>query len=281
MRRLSSTVVLLLLAAGTSSAQTRRNDRLAVIPIVIGSAQGDVNMSSVFDDVSSAASNRLGLGLISFEEIESRSGVSDRIRDCGSDEKCIADRLRAFDARMGLVVVVNGALSPPLLSLNMIDTEELRSMASDAGQIKPEEGSVSSAIRTRAAKIFEGAGYIRGARVIVEADPPRALITLGEGVEPDKGTPNVFTVTPGTYVVKATLEGFSSAEGKVEAKSGEDARVALRLEEQTSTFESPWFWGAIGLAVVGGAAAAAIALRETTYCLCVTLGDSGCEKCQE
>ncbi|MBI2376003.1 MAG: hypothetical protein HYV07_18565 [Deltaproteobacteria bacterium] len=275
-------LLLSLAAAGPASAQTpRRNDRLAVIPIVIGADQSDISISSVFNDVSATAANRLGLGVISFEELDSRRAVSDRVRDCGSDEKCIAERLRAFDARLGLVVVVNGALSPALLSINLIDTEELRSLGNATGQIAPEEGTVSTAIRTRAAKMFDQLDYILAARIVVDVDPPRALIMLGEGGEPDKGTPNVFTVAPGSYKVKASLDGYTAAEGSVEAESGKEARLRLVLDEQVSLMGSPWFWGAVGVAVVGGTTAAILATRKTTYCLCVKLGDSGCEQCRD
>lgn len=277
----SAIVFAALFVSVAAHAETRRVDRLAVLPIIIEGPHGKASLSSVIDDVSAASSFRLGLKLISNEEmfVASSGDLSAKVRDCGSDTSCIADRLRAFDARYGLVVVLNLAVSPPLLSLQLLDTDERRMVGESIGELGPGE-NVSQAIRTRAAQLFDQAGWGQAGRIIVDVAPGRAKINLADRT-PDEGTSNVFTVPPGRYEVKAEADGHRAGQTEAVAIAGQETRVGLTLEEESSLLGSPWFWGVVGVAVAGGTTAAIIATRPKTRCLCIMINGVGCELCEQ
>ncbi len=257
-------------------------DRLAVLPIIFEGKHGEASLSSVIDAVASASAYRLGLKLISNEEMFANAGdVANKVQDCGSDTLCIADRLRRFDARYGLVVVVNLAISPPLISLQMLDTDERRLVAEGAGPLVAAEKSVIEAIRSRARKMLDEAGYIEAGRIVVEVTPSRARVSLVDGQLPDNGSPNVFSVAPGRHEVRAELEGYVSGQIEAVAIAAQETRVGLVLEEESSIVSSPWFWGAIGAGVAGGVVAALLATRTTSRCVCIVVNGVGCEQCPE
>jgi len=123
------------------------------------------------------------LRIITNEEMFAMStNLSGRVQDCGSDVTCIAQKLRASDAPLGLVVVVNNALTPPLIGLQLIDTDQSILVGQSLGS--PEKGeTISAAIRGRARKLLEQAGFTQAGRVVVEVSPPATKITLGEDAE--------------------------------------------------------------------------------------------------
>src|SRR5688572_1060429 len=123
--RLLAALMLLLVAEAPVRSEKSKTDRLAVLPIVLGGEHGKATLSDIFNDIASAAEMRLGLRVISFEEmfVATEEGLQDRVRDCGSDTACVAARLRTFNARMGLVVVLDFSSSPPLISLQLLDTD--------------------------------------------------------------------------------------------------------------------------------------------------------------
>lgn len=262
-----------------SSAVHARSDRLVVLPVIVEGPHGKASISSIFDDVSDVAAMRVGLTMVPNEELFlQREEVTNRVRECGSDTQCMVSRLRAFDAKLGLVVTLNLDLQPPLVSLLLADTDDLKVVAEVIEDVPG--GNVSDFIRMRVKKILDELGYVRAGRIVVEIDPPeagRANIKVGEGEEADRGAPNVFTVAPGGYHVSARLDGWSSASSEAEVRSGEETRVRLSLEEQKSLFESPWFWAVVGAVAVGGATTALVVSQSsTTRCLCVTIGGSDC-----
>jgi hypothetical protein len=251
-----------------------------VLPIIIPpDAKGDVNISSIYADIADAASLRLGLHIISNEEmfVASSSNLSSRVQDCGPDVSCIAQRLRAFDAPLGMVVTVDRTADPPLIALQLLDTDESRLMGKSVGDLDKSEGNISAALRKRARKLFEQTGFTQAGRVVVDVNPANAKISISSGVEPDQGTPNVFTVAPGSYNIRAELDGYLASAGDVVALGGQEARLALVLERNASITESVWFWSAIGAAVVGGGAAAVVlATRPNGRCVCLVYKGMGC-----
>jgi hypothetical protein len=213
-----------------------------------------------------------------------REEAANRIRECGSDRDCIIKRLRAFDARLGLVVTVNMAIEPPLVGLQLANTDDRRMVAETFSEVSPEEGNVSDAIRSRMKKILDEAGYVRAGRIVVDIEPKeaqRADIAVEGEFEPQKGTPNVFMVPPGEYGVSAELDGWSSDKDVAQVDSGAEVHVKLTLEEETTIWESPWFWTAVGVVAVGaGTTAVLLGTRSTSRCLCVTFDGSSCP-CEE
>jgi hypothetical protein len=202
--------------------------------------------------------------------VATEEGLRDRVRDCGSDTACISSRLRTFNARLGLVVVLDFASNPPLISLQLLDTDDGRMLASSVGEVQTGAGGESASIRKGANELLEKAGYHRAGRVLVEVEPPNAHITLGEGVDPDPGTPNRFTLAPGRYPVNAKLEGWLPAKTEVAVATGAEAKVKLALTKEQTIFDSPWFWIGAAIGVVGGAAAVFAVTRHPSRCLCFT-----------
>ena len=266
----------LLLAGSISHA---RSDKLVVLPVIVDGPHGKASISSIFDDVSDVAALRVGLSMVPNEELFlQREEVTNRLRECGSDRNCLISRLRAFDARLGMVVTVNLDLDPPLVSVLLADTDEMRVVAEVIEDVPG--GNVSDFTRGQVKKLLDDLNYVRAGRLVVEIDPPeagRANIKVGEGIEAERGAPNVFSVAPGSYPVSAELDGWSSASSEAEVRGGEETRVRLSLEEHKSVFESPWFWVVVGAVAIGGATTAIIVSQSSsTRCLCVTIGGSEC-----
>lgn len=283
MLRVGLIALILGLALPATAKDKRRVDKLAVLPIIIPGPHGQASLSSVIDDVSAASGLRVGLRLISQEEIfvQGSGDLGSKVRECGSDTACIANKLRAFDARLGLVVVANLVIDPPLISLQLMDTDERRMVGQSIGELDvAADKTVSGAVRRRAAEIFETAGYLRAGRLLVQAEPPSATIAVAGGFEPNVGTPNVFTLPPGKYEVRADKDGYERASGVADVVGGSQATLRLSLAEKTSVVKSWWFWTIIGVAVAGGTTAAVVATRPTTRCLCVTINGIGCEVCE-
>lgn len=266
--------------AAVPKAERPRADRLAVLPILLEGKYGAATSSGIFNDVAAACDMRLGLRVVSYEEmfVATEEGLGDRVRDCGSDTGCISARLRTFNARLGLVVVLDFASSPPLMSLQLLDTDDGRMLASSVGEVRaPKSGGISSIIRKSTSELLDKAGYPRAGRVVVEVEPPNAHVILGDGLDPDIGTSNRFTVTPGRYPVTASLDGWSSGKSEVLAVTGAEAKVQLALVKDSTLIASPWFWVVVGVAVAGGTLGVLAATRHTSHCLCLYAG-CDCER---
>jgi hypothetical protein len=243
--------------------------RLAVLPIVIEGPRGSASLSSIFNDVASVTERRLGLRIISYEEMfaAAEEGLRDKVRECGSSTSCISSRLRVVNARLALVVLVDFKSKTPLISLQLLDTDSSTLVQDYVGELKT-PATLSQEIRSRASELLEKAGYRLAAQVTVDVDPPSARVTFGQGIEPDQGTHNRFTVAPGHYEVSASQDGWSTSSSAVTVDSGGEAHLKLALVKESSIIQSPWLWIGVGLAVVGGTAAVLIATRKTDRFFC-------------
>ncbi len=270
----------LLLPLGAHAQAATKLERLAVVPTIVDAPTGstDINAGSVRADVTEAVQYRLGVRLATNDEVGSVEDLAARVRDCGSDHSCIVERFRQVDARYGLVVVVNQAIAPPILSMMLVDADARKVVGESVGVVSKEEASVGAAIRSRTAKLLSGAGHVEAARVVVDISPHGTLV-LGDGVPPDEGTTNIFTVLPGNYPIRAAAEGYESAQTEAVAIAGRETRVGLTLAESSPIYGAWWFWSAIGLAVAGGTTAAIMATRSTVRCFCIEVGGKGCEQC--
>lgn len=267
----------ILLVASIAAAQTGYADRLAVLPIVTEGRHGNATLSSIFDDVAAASSRRLGLRLISYEEMfaVSQEGLGASVIECGPDSRCIASKLRTFNARMGLIVILTFDLDPPVINVQLLDTDEQKLIAETSGELA--SNAISSGIRAKTEEVLAAAGFPLASRIVVEVQPPDARVRLEGGVEPDKGTTNVFTLAAGNYRVIGELEGFETSSADTAVESGQTVHVELQLSKASSIVSSPWLW--IGVAAGAAAIAAGIAVgatRRVERCLCVTVGGMGC-----
>ena len=268
-----------LLAAATPPYSTRTGgirDRVAVLPVI--SPASAPSESDVHRAVGRAIRRRLGIKLLSIEEmfVADREGLVSRVRDCGPDVECIANRMRRFRARLGLVVVYDRSISPAVLGLQLVDTNLGRLIDQTLDEVD-DARSPLELIARRTSELLEKAGYVVAGRLTVDVQPAAAQIRLRSGEEPDLGSTNVFTLAPGTYRVIAEHPGFVSAEAVATVDGGRSAQVALFLDEQTSIWESPWLWIAVGVVVAGAVTAGAIVASQPDPRVCFSFEGQSCD----
>ncbi len=257
--------------------------RLAILPIVQEGPHGAASLSAIFGAITAAAQSRAGLRVITYEEmfIASQEGLVDRVRDCGPDETCIAARLRRFNARFGMVVVIDFELNPPLLSITLLDTDASKKLGEQLGELATtDEAAIVERLEREARALLEGAGFSESGRLVVDVTPPTATLALKGGVAPDPGTASIFTLPPGDYVVHATAEGWDPGSTNALVKGGEETRVELALKEQVVWWKSPWLWGAAGVVVVGATTAALVVATRPNPCFCLKFRGEGCLVCE-
>src|SRR5438105_9294766 len=110
-------------AAPAAGGSPLKQERLAILPVVIQREDGKVTLASVFDRAAQAAARRRGVTVLAYEEIFSadNSAVLEGVRDCGADAPCLAARLSQLNASIGLIVLANLTTDPPLLALRLLE----------------------------------------------------------------------------------------------------------------------------------------------------------------
>src|SRR5262249_42932145 len=155
-------------------------------------------------------------------------------------------------------------VDPPLLRVELIDDRDGRLLGESLREIAVPE--VLGEARARAAELLEQAGFAAMARITVRVTPADAEVSLSDGTAGDPGKPKRFTVAPGRFVVRVKREGYAAREVVVSVVRGAETNVEVELmklaESETSIVASPWFWTAIGAAVIGGATAAIVAFAN-------------------
>ncbi|MBI4817281.1 MAG: PEGA domain-containing protein [Deltaproteobacteria bacterium] len=257
----------------------KRVRKAALVPVVLGDDRGDAHLSVMNAKVGDAFKQRLGVRLVSSEELFVVHGtISNAVQSCGADTRCTSAELRKVGADLGLVAVVNLVVDPPLIALRLVDakTETVIGSATDSSRIGAE--AVGESLRQRASQLLDDAGFGLGARVVFETIPPGAHVEV-QGFDADAGAPNVFFVPPGTYRVKASQEGYTALETELTAAPGETIHRALELSEDASLVQSPWFWAGIGVVVAGAVTTAIILAQPGDRCICVALPGAPCPPC--
>ena len=264
------------LLAATHAAGPGHHDRLAVLPVV--SPDRTVSESDIHRAVGRGIGRRMGVQLLSAEEmfVANQEDLVARVRDCGPDIACMASRMRQFRARLGLVVVYDGTISPAVLGLQLIDTDAGRSVAQTIDEL-PDREHLLAVISARASELLAQAGYVESGRLTVLVDPPAAQVRLKNGLEPDRGSLNVFTLGPGTYAITAEHPGFDAATTTARVHSGRDTQVKLELAAESSVWTSPWLWIAVGVVVVAAATAGAIVASQPETRICFSTPERPCD----
>ena len=259
-------------APGTSNYA----DRLALLAIV--SPERAVSASEIHRAVGRAVRRRMGIQLLSTEEmfVARQSGLAGRVRDCGPDVQCIARRMRQFRARLGLIVVLDRSISPGVLSLQLIDTDLSQLVGETLDELHG-DGRPLGRMTAQTGHLLDRAGYIESGRLRVSVDPPAAQIRLQNGLEPDLGSPNMFTLAPGRYTIMAEHPGFDPSEAQVDIQRGQEARVELRLDERTSVWASPWLWVTVGVVVAGAVTAGTLVATQPDAKVCFSFPGRTCD----
>ncbi len=240
--------------------------RIAVIPLVEG--PGATSASAVLDRVAASIGWRPTL------ELASDAEISSPLIPCGADERCIADALRASHVELGLVIVVSTEVEPGLISIRAIDAASAKTIARASGSLAAEGAALLARLLEQT---LDELGHRRAAKLHVAGDEEiRGLVVTPPPLK--QLGPNRFFVEPGRVRVEAP--GLVAADA--EARAGEEVEIALALPPPSpSIVESPWFWVAIGGAVIaaGAATAAIVATRPSDVCVCLGRPAEQCPDC--
>lgn len=251
--------------------------RLAVLPVLSGPGT-EVTASKVFRIVDDAADLRPGVRVMSIDDYFFHEGgaLANRALACGQDTACIAKQLEPFEADLGLVVVVDLEITPPLWSLILLDTKARKVVDEHYAQVEGGAEVVFAKVLAKASEMLDRRGFHRAGRLIVKTTPAAAGVSI-EGWRPDVGTPHQYTLPPGTYAVFATAEGHESATTNAVVTSGATTEVPLALAPVTSVFDSPWLWVIGATVVVGAAVAVGVATTASSEdCVCIVTVDASC-----
>lgn len=273
-----SILMALCLAAAPAATGTNPGgpERLAVLPVLLG-PKGTSEVRPVFDAVQSAATLRVGLRVMSIDDYYFHGGVdlARRALACGSNPACMAKELAPFGARYGMVVVINEELSPPLVSLMMLDGREGSITAQWAGQVEGGAQAVYERVSGKSAEFMTNRGFVQSGRLKVRFQPEQAFLHIDEDQAPDLGTSDTFTLSPGPHTLRAVAEGHRPGQLSVNIQPGQVATAELNLEPESSVLKSPWLWVGVGAAIVSAAAVSAVVLASGSGapCLCVVTKD--------
>jgi hypothetical protein len=258
--------------------------RLAVVPVIVAS-RGRPPTSAVFAAVWSAARSRINLAVMSEEEafVSSATELSDHVGDCGPDTRCVSAQLRALGIGVGLMVVLNLDLDPPLVGLQLLDCERgslLTESIAPVGAAKISTETLINEIRVRASKVFDEAGFALGGRLLVKVTPAEASVRLrsndDRAMPSERTSASSFFVPPGRYRVLAALDGYEDGTGDTEVRPGEETMLSVVLREKAKIYESFWFWAVIGVAAAGATAAVVFATRRTDHFVCAPFAGADC-----
>lgn len=260
-------------------------ERLAILPAVVPGPYGQANLEALHASLSEAASMRLGLTVASYHEIQvdGAETIAAAIRTCGSDPDCAARALRLSGYQLGLQVISNFALDPPLITVALIDV----AAGNNAGEVVVELSTgepIGERVAKEAAILLDQTQHRRGGRVVVEVTPQDSTVVLA-GARPTPGARHDYTLLPGRYRLEVLHDGYVSDTREVEVVAGQAQAVVVQLSpvvvEEVSLFASPWFWGALGVVAVGAATATVLVVTQepTPNCLCVGAAGGACGGC--
>ncbi len=98
-------------------------------------------------------------------------------------------------------------------------------------------------------------------RIAVNVDQREATVSIDDEVV-GHGT-TVWQGAPGPHRVRVEADGYRTFRRPVTVVAGGDLRVEVALSSaRTPWFQSPWLWGGVGLAVIGGVVAALLIERS-------------------
>jgi len=245
---------------------------IAVIPSVARGDHGYLNGPEVEVDLRRAIAERPTLSA----NPPAGNALREKIASCGASVPCMAAGLSEEGYALGLRVAVDQRFSPPVFTAQLIEVDRSRVLREVIGDALSGD-NLRAEIQNRVAALLEATGHPRLARVVVEVDPESAHVSVTPQPE-HRGENHVFWLPEGDHTVEAE-SGAGRARTTIHAVPGRESVVRLALDtEETSV--SPWMWGAIGVAVLGGAACIiAIAASSGVDCYCLATPGQTCPPC--
>jgi PEGA domain-containing protein len=187
------------------------------------------------------------------------------IAECANDVPCIADRIRARRADLGIIIVANFAIAPPIVTARIIDA--MRARVIKNALVETDAASLAPAVRGMTMDLVEASGHACGGRIAIETEPRDALVTLTSspsGRSPRRAQ-DVFTAPPGRYRVVVSRPEYLTKSAWIESKRGTNTVLAISLErELTTPLSSPWLWVGVGGAALGASLVLALVLLRSS-----------------
>ncbi len=278
-----------------SNAEALPQRRLAVLPSIVQGESGKTQTQLLFDELSKSAELRVGLDLVEYNElfVDGAEPIASTVLGCGSDLTCISRALRNVRIELCLRAIVNFAVSPPLVSLSLIEGPGERILAEQLVEVESEK--LAAKLQHAGDLLFDSAGFNKGGRLVVTTEPSDAKIsarncTTGQLLSPDSREAAQFTVPPGCVELDAVRDGYQKTAARAEVRLGETTPVTLSLtanapDSEDSLFASPWFWIVAGGLVAAGTTAVLVATdpfsdgTPAPTCFCVATPDAPCPPC--
>ena len=253
---------------------------VAVIPQIVEAAdRGGISRAAVLDAVRAVASERVSVRVISDEELfVAGSGLDQELANCGTDTACIATRLRATRARLALVVAVNELVRPPLVSVELLDVDVVRSAGRDASRVRTEERDAPGAIRARTAALLDGAGHPPSSRLAIAVEPEDAEVRIEGEVQAPEAIGDLV-VAPGLKRIQVRHDGYHPYDEELVCAPGALQSVDVVLDVDADPLASPWLWIGAGAVVVAGVVVAVVALQPGPPCICAGPPGVPCPDC--
>lgn len=237
---------------------------------------------SIDETVREAARDRVGLIFLSPEEafveggLEAQTGLS----SCGTDEACLASRLRNVRAEYALLMVVRRVGAEYLSALRVVEIKSGKAVHRAVAQAqKPDQ--LAPAIAKSTAAAFDALQYPRGGQLTVTVQPANATLVLNDGIADRPLTAGRATLLAAkSYVVRAEAEDFEAASKPVELAAGTAQNVELVLaarEEQLT--DTPWFWVGLGVAATAVGVGIAVIATGSDRCFCASADPNACGSC--
>ncbi len=187
-------------------------------------------------------------------KVRARSTVSapdSALRACGPKVECLSERLRGTGVARVVFAIVNRATTPPLVTVEVFDTE-----ASTVRASKYAEGEDLLAVLGRLVQEgLQTAGHTLGADVFFDVTPRHATIRL----DANPATDVARGLAVGSHVLRIDAEGYEPYEAKLELTAGVRRDVTVALEKTPPIFARWWFWAGVGVVAAGATAGVLVA----------------------
>lgn len=202
-----------------------------------------------------------------------RARLDDEVRRCGEDNACVVERLASSGVDLGVYVVANFDVDPPLVTIELLDTARRRAIARDIVDVAGAD--LERAIAASVERALVKTGLEVGGAVVADVVPREAELSLDERLlEPGVATP----ARAGPHVIRGRLDGYLSSERLIEIEPRREERVALELETKPGITSQWWFWTAIAVVVAGSAVAVAVVAQPDTMDVCHPVGLDTCPR---